>query len=303
MAMYNLNDIYYYVQVVEHGGFTQASRATGIPKSKLSRRITELENRLGVRLLQRSTRHFSVTEIGRIYFDHCQTVIFEAENAEKAIEETHQEPCGLVRLSCPIALLHATLSPILAAFLARYPKVKLQMEATNRSVNPISDAIDLAIRVRPLPFEDSDLTMRQLTSRKQILVASPNLIRQYAPLEKPEDLSHWPAFANATLLKSYSWQLFGPSDEIVTINYEPRFVTTDMFALQEAAIAGLGVVHLPFMIVRQALERGQLIELLPNWSLKPEIIHVVYPTRRGLLPSVRALLNMLIEHFKNLNDE
>jgi DNA-binding transcriptional LysR family regulator len=144
----DLNDLYYYAQVVDHGGFAAASRATGEPKSKLSRRIAALEARLGVRLLQRSTRRFTVTELGRVYHTHCKAVLVEAEAAEEAIDHRRSEPCGTVRVSCPVALLDLQVGAMLAEFLARHPRVTLQLEATNRRVDVVAEGIDVAVRVR-----------------------------------------------------------------------------------------------------------------------------------------------------------
>lgn len=177
--MRDLNDLYYYVQVVEQGGFAPAGRALGVPKSKLSRRIALLEERLGVRLIQRSTRRFAVTEIGQTYYQHCKAMLVEADAAEEAIALTQAEPCGTVRMTCPVALLDARVADMLSAFMAQYPRVQIQLEETNRRVDVLGEGLDLAIRVRPPPLDDSDLVMRVFAQRDQCLVASPRL------LEKP----------------------------------------------------------------------------------------------------------------------
>src|SRR6478609_4078227 len=144
--MQDLNDLYYFVQVVDRGGFAAAGRALGMQKSKLSRRIALLEERLGVRLIQRSTRRFSVTEIGQDYYAHCKAMLVEADAAEASVEQTRSEPSGIVRLSCPVALLHARVSVMLAGFMAHYPQVAVHLEATNRRVDLIAEGIDVAIR-------------------------------------------------------------------------------------------------------------------------------------------------------------
>jgi DNA-binding transcriptional LysR family regulator len=191
--MQDLNDLYYYVQVVEHGGFAQAGRALGIPKSKLSRRIAMLEQRLGVRLIQRSTRRFSMTEIGRTYYEHCKAMLVEAEAAQEAVEMTRAEPRGIIRMTCPVALLHAYVGIMLADFMASCPRVTLHLEATNRRVDPIGEAIDLALRVRPPPLQDSDLVMHVLGDRSQCLVASPALVARRGVPKAPAELTNWPS--------------------------------------------------------------------------------------------------------------
>ncbi len=148
----DLNDLFYFAMVVEHGGFSQAGRALAMPKSKLSRRIALLEERLGVRLIQRSTRRFSVTEVGQDYYRHCKAMLVEAEAAEEAIAMSRAEPRGTIRLACPIAILHARIGTMLADFLALHPQVTVQLDATNRRVDVVGEGVDVAIRVRPPPL-------------------------------------------------------------------------------------------------------------------------------------------------------
>jgi DNA-binding transcriptional LysR family regulator len=145
----DLNDLYYYVQAVDHGGFARAGRLLGIPKSKLSRRIATLEERLGVRLIQRSTRHFVVTEAGETYYTHCKAMLVEAEAAQEAIDTLKAEPRGVVRITCPLPLVHAYVGVMLADFMVRYPHVSVHMEATNRRVDLVSESVDDALRAHP----------------------------------------------------------------------------------------------------------------------------------------------------------
>lgn len=301
--MHDLNDLYYYVQVVDHGGFTSAGRALHLPKSKLSRRIALLEERLGVRLIHRSTRHFSVTEIGQTYYEHCKAMLIEAEAAEDAIEVTRAEPRGTVRLTCPVALLHAHVDTMLADFMLRYPRVVVHLEATNRRVDPIDEAIDLAIRVRPPPLEDSELVMRVLAERSQCIVGSPVLLKQQGIAKHPGDLIHWPSLGMGPPRQEHSWTLSGPEGEQIAIRHTPRLVTSDMIALRSAAVAGIGIVQLPTMMVREQLAQGQLVRILPEWAPRREIVHVVFPSRRGILPSVRVLIDYLAQRFAALNDD
>ncbi len=301
--MQDLNDLYFFVQVVDHGGFAPAGRALGIPKSKLSRRIALLEERLGVRLIQRTTRQFSVTEIGQTYYEHCKAMLVEAEAAQDVIDVTRAEPRGVVRLSCPIALLHAHVSGMLADFMALNPHVTVHLEATNRRVDVVAEAMDIAIRVRPPPIQDSDLVMRVLSDRGQCLVASPALFSQQAQPQSPADIADWPSLALGSPQQTHVWNLFGPEGAHVSLHHHPRFVTGDMMALREAALAGVGIVQLPRMMIREQLAAGTLISLLPGWAPRREIVHAVFPSRRGVLPSVRALIDYLAERFQALNED
>ncbi|SHG13884.1 DNA-binding transcriptional regulator, LysR family [Microbulbifer donghaiensis] len=301
--MQDLNDLYFFVQIVEHGGITAASRALVTPKSKLSRRLAGLEERLGVRLIQRSTRHFAVTDIGQTYYEHCKAMLIEAEAAQEAIEMTRAEPQGLLRVSCPVALLHSLVGEMLAEFLAMYPRVNLHLEATNRRVDPLEEAIDIAIRVRPPPLEDSGLVMRVLSDRGQCLAASPALLAQMGQPTTPHDLEAWPSLALGGALQHYTWELFTEDGRTERVEHSPRYTTSDMTALRRAAVAGVGVCQFPVMMVLDELSDGALVKVLPEWSPRREIIHAVFPTRRGLLPSVRALIDYLADRFVALEQD
>ncbi|MGH6633203.1 MAG: LysR family transcriptional regulator, partial [Sphingopyxis sp.] len=160
--MQDLNDLYYFVQVVDHGGFAAAGRALGIQKSKLSRRVLLLEERLGVRLLNRSSRHFSVSEIGHEFYDRCAAMLVEAEAAEQIIAEVRAEPRGVVRIACPVALINFQFGALVARFMIDNPGVEIHLESTNRRVDLIAEGFDIAVRVRFPPLEPTDLVMRRL---------------------------------------------------------------------------------------------------------------------------------------------
>lgn len=301
--MQDLNDLYYFTQVVEHRGFAPAGRALGMPKSKLSRRIALLEERLGARLIQRSTRHFSVTEIGQDYYGHCKAMLVEAEAAQAAIDLMHAQPRGIVRVSCPVTLLHAQVGLMLADFMAECPGVAIHLDATNRRVDVIGERIDVAIRARPPPLEDSDLVLRVLAERTWCLVASPALLAGRAVPRVPADLNGLPSVDLGPPHRDHLWQLNGPGGASAGIHHEPRLVTDDMLALRMAAIAGVGIAQLPTMMVRDELQQGVLLKLVPDWVPKSGIVHAVFPSRRGLLPAVRKLLDYLAMRFEQLGED
>ena len=298
----DLNDLFYFVQVVDNGGFASAGRVLGMPKSRLSRRIALLEERLGVRLLQRSTRRFAVTELGKAYYARCKSMLVEAEAAQTLIESTHSEPCGVVRLTCPIALLHLHVGPMLVVFATRYPKVQVQVLGMNRTVDVVAEGFDIALRMRPLPLEDSDLAMRVLGHATQCLVAAPAMTESHGIPKAPLDLADWPSLGYGTPASAHAWMLQGPGDAKAEQRHEPRFVTTDLVTLRAAAVAGLGVVQLPEMLVSELLAEGRLVRLLPDWAPPDEVIHAVFPTRRGLVPSVRGLIDHLAAGFATLTE-
>ncbi len=299
--MEDLNDLYYFTKVVEHHGFAPAGRALGMPKSKLSRRIALLEDRLGVRLLQRSTRHFSVTEIGGEYFSHCKAMLVEAEAAQEAIELTRSEPRGTIRMTCPIALLHADVGAMLADFMATCPGITVHLDATNRRVDVIGERFDLALRVRPPPLEDSDLVLRVLAERKWCLVASPSCFANQTAPRVPADLNGFPSLDLGPPHREHVWDLFGPDGATASIHHQPRLISDDMVTLRTAALAGVGITQLPVMLVAEELAQGRLIQLVQDWRPKSGIVHAVFPSRRGLLPSVRKLLDFLAKRFEALD--
>lgn len=288
----DLNDLYYFVAVVDHGGFAPAGRALGIQKSKLSRRILILEERLGVRLLNRSSRHFSVTEIGREYYNRCVAMLVEADAAEQVIAQVRAEPRGVLRLSCPSGLVAFQFGELFARFMALNPAVALHLESTNRRVDVIAEGLDLAIRVRPPPLAESDLVMRRFDERTIRIVASSDLLRGRT-IKTPPDLGSLPSLDFGPVGGDHRWRLLHDDGSTADVRHEPRLVTDDMAALREAALAGAGAVRLPTLVVWDDLKSGRLVTVLPDWRPPSEIVHAVFPSRRGLLPSVRALLDFL----------
>jgi DNA-binding transcriptional LysR family regulator len=289
--MQDLNDFFYFVQVVDHGGFAPAARALGLQKSRLSRRILALEERLDVRLLNRSSRRFSVTEIGREFYERCVAMLVEAEAAEQVIAEVRAEPRGVIRVSCPIALIGFQFGALIAKFMAENPAVEIHLEATNRRIDVLAEGFDVAIRVRFPPLEPTDLVMRKLDTSTQCLVASPALIS--TELRSPADLHGLPSLDLGPAHREHQWQLEAADGRTATVPHRPRLVTDDMTALHEAALASVGIVQLPTIMIRPDVDAGRLVHVLPAWRPRAGIIHAVFPSRRGLLPSVRALLDFL----------
>ncbi len=295
--MHDLNDLRFFAEVVEQGGFAAAARKFGVPRSRLSRRIGLLEERLGVRLIHRSTRRFAVTEIGKEYYRHCVAMLVEAEAAQEAIDRMRSEPQGLVRMSCPSSVIYFQIGEMVARFMERYPKVEVLLESTNRRVDVIREGFDIAIRVRFPPLQDSDLVIRKLADSPQRLVASAALV---APLSRPlvpADLPSLPSLAWDPQQTEHEWHLRGPDGAASTIRHRPRLVTEDMAALRQAALRGVGVGQFPTFVVEDDLRAGRLVDLLPDWTLRPGIIHGAFPSRRGLLPSIRTLLDFLAKEY------
>lgn len=295
--MQDLNDLRFFAEVVEQGGFAAAARKLGIPRSRLSRRIGLLEDRLGVRLIHRSTRRFTVTEIGREYYRHCVAMLVEADSAQEMIDRMRSEPQGVVRVSCPSSLIYFQVGEMIARFMEECPKVEVLLESTNRRVDVLREGFDFAIRVRFPPLEDSDLVLRKLADSPQRLVASPRVLKERSRPLLPADLAALPSLAWDPTRLEHDWHLDGPDGATATIRHRPRLITEDMVALRLAALRGAGVCQFPTFVVADDIKAGRLVDLLPEWSPTAGIIHAMFPTRRGLLPSVRALMDFLAKEY------
>lgn len=300
--MQDLNDLRFFAMVVERGGFAAAARQLGVPRSRLSRRIGLLEEQLGVRLIHRSTRSFAVTEIGQEYYHHCVAMLVEADAAQEVIERSRSEPQGMVRISCPSSLIYFQIGEMIARFMQQCPKVDVALESTNRRVDVIREGFDLAIRVRFPPLADSDLVTRKLADSPQRLVASPSLIKEISRPLIPADLATLPSLGWEPSKQEHEWCVEGPDGAGAVIRHSPRFVTEDMAALRLAALHGVGLCQFPDFVVAEDIEAGTLIDLLPGWAPRSGILHAAFPSRRGLLPSVRALLDFLVKEYAELGD-
>lgn len=301
--MRDLNDLYFFVQVVDQKGFAAAARRLGMPRSRLSRRIGLLEERLGVRLIQRSTRSFAVTDTGQEFYRHCVAMLVEADAAEEAIDRARGEPRGIVRISCPSSVLYFQVAEMIARFMAGCPHVEVHLVSTNRRVDVIREGLDIALRVRFPPLEESDLLVKVLAESAQRMVASRAFAATLPLPLRPADLNALPSLAWGPPQEHYEWHLEGPDGATANIRHKPRLVTEDMTALRLAALHGIGIVQMPTIVVGRDLREGTLVNLLPGWAPKAGIIHAVFPSRRGLLPSVRAILDFLAKEFASLDHD
>ena len=293
----DLNDLRFFAAVVEHGGFSAAGRKLGLPKSRLSKRVAALEEHLGVRLIQRTTRRLVVTPVGERFLAHARAALEAAQAAQDAIAELRTEPQGLVRVSCPVSLAQTVLGPILGRYLAAHPKVRLQLLASNRRVDVVGEGFDLALRVRDNVSDDAELVARTIGSERVVLVAAPSFLDRVGRPAQPADLAHLPVLSYYEREQAQHWELTRTADgEHVRVTVEPRLACGDFPVLVHAAIQGLGVALLPETTCALEVARGELEIVLPEWSAPYGILHFVYPSRRGLLPAVRAFIDFLVEN-------
>jgi DNA-binding transcriptional LysR family regulator len=289
----DLNDLYLFSAVVTHKGFSAAARALHLPKSRLSKRVARLEEQLGVRLLERSTRAMRVTDVGQAFFEKCEVVLSGVEAAKAVVAETLSEPKGIVRVSCPPALAKTLLARALPSFATRYPLVRVLVSALNRPVDLIDERIDVALRARSNLQTDPDLMMRVLWRGKSILVASPEFVAQHAPITVAA-LSQLPTLSPRDDVERDTWRLLGPDAETVEISIQARIACNDFDVILSAAYAGLGVALLPEYVCAAQLASGGLVRVLPEWGSPEVTIHLVFTARRGLPPAVRAFIDHLV---------
>jgi DNA-binding transcriptional LysR family regulator len=293
--MESLDDFYYFAKVVEYGGYAAAGRALSIPKSRLSRHVSDLETRLNVRLVNRSTRRFAVSDIGQEVLRHATAMLAEAEAAVAVVEFARAEPRGIVRLSCPVALAQHPLAALLPEFFTRYPSIRLLIHVSNRRVDVLNEGFDLALRVRTRPSGEDGLVMRSFGEARELLVASRDYLDRSGRPQRPEELTSHATLGFAPESDTQTWDLTGPDAETVQVQVAPRLVCHDFVVMRAAALAGTGIALLPESLVRTDLDAGRLEPVLHHWTLPQGLLHVVFRGRRGLLPAVRATLDYLAE--------
>src|SRR5688572_21692848 len=243
--MHDLNDLYYFAMVVDHGGFAAAERALGIPKSRLSRRISQLETDLGVRLLQRSTRRFAVTDVGNSVYRHAQSMLAEAQAAHEVVDRLSAEPRGVIRVSVPVGMAQQQMPKLLPECLARFPQVRVQLLVNNRRVDIINEGYDVALRVRAKLDDDGSLVMRSFGQIQELLVASPKYLQRAGRPRDPDELAQHVTLSISEDEARQRWELHGPNGEVRRVELQPRLAGFDFPLLQSMAKDGFGITLLP----------------------------------------------------------
>jgi len=292
--MRDLNDLNFFAAVVANGGFSAAARALGAPKSRISRRVAALEQQLGVRLVERSTRRFKVTDVGQDVYRHARAALAEAEAIDEAVSRLKAEPQGLVRVSCPLGV-DRLLAGCLAQFLALHPKLRLQFIVGNRRVDIIEEGVDIAVRIRSQLDTDAELQLKTIGRTGGVLVASPDFVARFGAPGRPQDLPGFATMALSDRTGVERWALSNAAGEEVEVLHEPRLSASAFTILQQAVLGGAGIALLPEYACREYLASGELTPILPQWRAPQGILHLVFTSRRGLLPGVRATIDFLAE--------
>lgn len=287
----DLNDAFYFVQVVEKGGFSAAARFLNIPKSRLSRRVRLLEDELGVRLLQRTSRIVTTTEIGEEYYRHARDALAQFETAETAVRRRTNTIGGTVTVSCSVGMAQFGLDQILPRFLLDNPGVTVVQRASNQMEDLIKGGIDVAIRGHMDTLPDSSLIQVRLARVEWHLFGSPEYVDALGSVNEPGALANQTALVLGRPRDTHQWLLTDESGQTASVPCNVRCASDDMLTLKNAAEMSLGLVALPSYVCRSEIDSGTLVRVLPNWTAGRPQISLLMPTRRGMLPAVEAFLD------------
>lgn len=283
-----------FAQVMESGSFTAAADKLGLSKQFVSRKLMELEQRLGVRLLNRSTRRLDVTPLGQRYHEAALRLLSEVEQVEQGISGQTSEPRGTIRLSAPLSFAVAHLGSLLPLFLQRYPDVTVEVDLSDRSVDLLGEGYDLALRIGVL--EDSTLIARRIASIERVYCASAAYLAQRGTPTRPEDLRSHDCLPYGHS-RQVQWRFAGKGKPLA-LEVVGRMRANNGDLLRDAAIAGMGITYLPTFILGEALKDGRLIKVLEGFETEPLTLSAVYPQHRQSSRPVQALVEFLREHMQ-----
>jgi len=299
--MDRLTEMEAFAMVVDQGGFTDAAKKMGISKSAVSKHISALEARLGARLLNRTTRRVSPTEIGLAYYDRARRVLTDAGEADALVTAMQSAPSGLLRLSVATDFGVTLLSPVLGDFLREHPSITLNMVLNNRYVELISEGFDMAIRMGEL--EDSSLRARKITDTTRRMVAAPSYFGQHGRPLRIDDLNDHRLLHYSSQASGNVWRITAPSGEKRQVRSAGWLTVNDGQSLLHAAIAGLGIAFLPSFLYHAALREGLVEEVMPDLPVEIVGIYAIYPPGRFTQPKVRAFIDFLVTRFADKGPE
>ena len=293
----DLNDFFYFAKIVQHRGFSAAAQVLGIPKSRLSRRLAALESRLGVRLLQRSTRNLALTQSGRKLMQRCEAMLEELEAGIAEISELRRRPMGKLKVGCSMNAARVFLGSAVTGFLHRYPDVQVEVRLVSRDLNLYEGEMDVIFHVTP-SVTDGRYVAKRLFESPQMLVASPLLLRRHKPIAHPSDLRALPALHLLGARPRNNWVLQGPDGSIFEHTYQARVTSDDLEVLHQAALRGAGIVRLPSLVCANDLAMGTLQVVLPEWRMEPRKLFAIFHSRHGLTSAARRFVDYVGEWFE-----
>ncbi|MDC0610173.1 LysR family transcriptional regulator [Vibrio sp.] len=293
----DFNNLYYFYLVAEHGGYTAAQNVSGLTKSLLSRRITQLEDQLDARLIQRNTHQFALTSTGKLLHERSAQMVREGVLAYESVSEVSSEPMGPIRVCCPTVLAQYHLAPIIPEFMKLYPKVIVNIDATDRPVDIIEEMFDLVLRSRANVDDVPGLIAKTIARSQPILVASPEVIQQYGMPKSPYDLQKVPTISSVMDRHEGEqiWHVTSSQGDMAEIKHTPVLFCLNPKVQHEAVVQGVGFGLIPEALAAKDLNSGGLVRVLEEWSTEAHLIHILFQSRKHMNPAVRAFLDYLSE--------
>ena len=290
----DLNEIVVFAKVVETRSFTAAAQQLGLPKSTVSRKVSQLEERLAARLLQRTTRKLSLTEIGQVYYERCQRIVTDIAAAEQLVSDMQTTPRGLLKVTAPVDLGAFRLGELTARFLASHPDIHIHLDLSDRVVDLVEDGYELAIRFGPLP--ESTLIARRLAGASAGLYAAASYLAARGQPSHPDDLGDHELLAFVPVPRLATWTLHGADGATVELTPSARMTSNNLLAIFEATRAGAGISFIPDFVL--SCTDNELVPVLPGWRSSAIEVYGVYPSGKNLAPKVRAYLDFIAEHLQ-----
>jgi DNA-binding transcriptional LysR family regulator len=301
VQLHDLNDIYHFAKIVEHRGVSAASLELGVAKSVLSRSLARLEAALGVKLIHRTTRRMSMTEVGLRYYQQCRVMLAELDRGSRLVEEAREIPRGRLRITCPVNFAQLGLAQMLSTFSAKYPEIELHIDLTNREVDLPQGRYDLCIRIAPR-VRATALITRGFNVAPHIMIASPSLLAQHGMPQDPAQLTAFPSASGSMPEgrgRRHCWELTHRNGSRRSVKHRPRLVTEDLYILKEAVLSGNAIADLPPLFCHTELSDGDLVHVLPEWEI-PVKLHLLYGSRRGTTRVLSAFIDHLAAYLPPL---
>ncbi|MFK4751561.1 MULTISPECIES: LysR family transcriptional regulator [Oceanospirillaceae] len=290
---FDLNEMAIFVHVVDAGSFTGAAKNLGLPKSTVSRKITQLEERLGVRLIQRTTRSLRLTDTGNAYYGHCSRILSEIEEANIAVTQMQTTPTGTLRITAPVLFGSTVLSSLVAEFMDQHPQLTIDLVLSDQLLDLVQEGIDVAFRIGQL--EDSSLIGRYLGDVGVLLCASPDYLQRFGTPSHPDDLANHRLITASRWLQ---WNMTSPEGEELTVQVKPKLQANDFASLYALTLSGTGITPLPALIAAPAIQSGDLVPLCCDYPFEANPIHTLYPSNRHLSAKVRSFVDFVIDNIR-----
>ena len=299
--MLDLNQLAVFIRVVDEGSFTAAGRALDMPKSRVSRMVADLESNLGVRLLQRSTRQISLTQVGADYYDNCKHMVTDIMGVHTRISDQQDKPHGILRIAVPMIVGSGIFGSFVARYQQLYPDVKIEVVHTDRQVNLIEEGFDLGMYMGELP--ESSLVARNIGQTDAILCASPEYLAKVGNATNPADIAKMDFVKIGDGMQAEELEMVNESGEVISVKVDPSIVTNNISVAINCMVSGAGVGLVPMFMAGDYILSGRMQLLFPDWTIKPEPISVVYPSRQYLSLKVRKFIDFLVSELEGLRAE